>query len=197
MCRGASYDGAVATPRSPERSVVWVLAPLLVFAWITLAVATAAKTGLLEQDSSKPTYFDLFFSDTIHLKAWLASVVIVLALFQVVSAAWIYGRIPWRRPSWIGFSHRWSGRAAFVVSLPVAYHCIFLLGFEDTSGRVLAHSFAGIFFYGALGAKIVVVRSRYFPGWLLPVMGGLVFSLLVTLWLTSSLWFFRTIDSGF
>jgi hypothetical protein len=31
------------------------------------------------------------------------------------------------------------------------------------------------------------------PGWTLPVVGGTVFALLILVWLTSSLWFFRTI----
>ena len=31
------------------------------------------------------------------------------------------------------------------------------------------------------------------PGWALPVVGGLLFTVLVLIWLTSSLWFFRTI----
>ena len=39
-------------------------------------------------------------------------------------------------------------------------------------------------------------RQRAFwerlPGWLLPIVGGLVFAVLTALWLTSALWFFRT-----
>ena len=34
------------------------------------------------------------------------------------------------------------------------------------------------------------------PGWALPVAGGLVFSLLVGLWLTSALWFFTSRPPG-
>ena len=170
--------------------------PLLVFAWITLVVGTAANTGLLSPDSGKPTYFDLFFSDTIHFKVWFGCAAAFLALCQAISASWIYGRIPLRRPRWLGAAHRWSGRVAFALTLPVAYHCIFLLGFQDTSARVLAHSFAGLFLYGALAAKVLVVRSSKFPGWLLPVMGGVVFAILIAVWYSSSLWFFRTIDVG-
>jgi hypothetical protein len=36
----------------------------------------------------------------------------------------------------------------------------------------------------------VVVESRGLPGWTLPVAGGAVFTALVGIWLTSSLWFF-------
>jgi hypothetical protein len=31
------------------------------------------------------------------------------------------------------------------------------------------------------------------PGWALPVVGASLFTVLVLIWLTSSLWFFRTI----
>ena len=27
-------------------------------------------------------------------------------------------------PRWVPFLHRWSGTAAFVLTLPVAYHCL-------------------------------------------------------------------------
>ena len=47
----------------------------------------------------------------------------------------------------------------------------------------------------AFTVKVLAVRSRRMPGWTLPVVGGLVFSLLVGLWLTSALWFFD--KSGF
>jgi hypothetical protein len=35
------------------------------------------------------------------------------------------------------------------------------------------------------------------PGWALPVLGGSVFTAIVGLWLTSSLWFFRTHGAGY
>jgi len=171
--------------------------PFLAFAWVTLIVATAAHVNRLQPGELKPRYFDLFFSDTIHLKAWLASAVVVLALFQVFSAAWIFRKLPWPRPRWINVAHRWSGRLAFGLSLPVAYHCIFLLGFQDATARSLAHSLLGCFFYGAIAAKVLIVRLHHFPRWVLPSAGGLVFAGLIALWYTSSLWFFTTVDFGF
>ena len=171
--------------------------PFLVFAWVTLIVATAAHVNRLQPGELKPRYFDLFFSDTIHLKAWLASAVVVLALFQVFSAVWIFRKLPWPRPRWINVAHRWSGRLAFGLSLPVAYHCIFLLGFQDATARSLAHSLLGCFFYGAIAAKVLIVRLHHFPRWVLPSAGGLVFAGLIALWYTSSLWFFTTVDFGF
>jgi hypothetical protein len=35
--------------------------------------------------------------------------------------------------------------------------------------------------------------KRGLPGWTLPVLGGLTFTALTGLWLTSSFWFFTTI----
>ena len=135
----------------------------------------------------------LFFSATLNMKAWLATVVVGLACFQVLSALRIYGRIgSGPAPDWLGGAHRISGALAFGVSLPVAYHCLWALGFQDATSRVLIHSLAGCFFYGAFVAKVVIVESRRLPGIALPIAGGAVFSALVAIWLTSSLWFFDT-----
>ncbi len=59
---------------------------------------------------------------------------------------------------------------------------------------MLAHSLLGCAFYGAFAAKVVIVRSKNLPGLTLPVAGGLVFSALVAVWLTSALWFIREMD---
>jgi hypothetical protein len=134
------------------------------------------------------------FSSGLAAKAWLASLAFVLAIVQLVSAMVMYGRFPGvrRAPSWTGTLHRWSGRLAVLVTVPVAVHCLYALGFADYEPRVLAHSVLGCFFYGAFTTKMVVLNARTSPGWVLPVVGGLVFSALTGLWLTSSLWFFGT-----
>ena len=89
--------------------------------------------------------------------------------------------------------HKVSGTLAFLISLPVVYHCLWALGFQDTTTRVLIHSLAGCFFYGAFVAKMLWLRAPALPGVLLPVVGGSVFTALVVIWLTSSLWFFDNI----
>jgi hypothetical protein len=129
------------------------------------------------------------------MKAWLATIALLLALFQVLSAMWIYGRLPGFTvaPQWVASVHKVSGTLAFLVSLPVAYHCLWALGFQDSTTRVLIHSLAGCFFYGAFVAKVVVVESTRLPGWALPLAGGTVFAALAMIWLTSSLWFFDTV----
>ena len=102
-------------------------------------------------------------------------------LFQWAPAGRFWGRM-----------HRISGYLAILLTLPVAYHCIFLLGFESTSLRVAIHSVLGSAFYGAFLVKVILVRSRGLSGWALPVAGGLLFAILAGLWLTSSLYLFST-----
>jgi Family of unknown function (DUF6529) len=138
----------------------------------------------------------LGFADTMTMKVWLSSAAVLFALVQVTSALWLYGRLGSRpAPAWLGSLHRISGRVAFLVSLPVAYHCLYQLAFQDTTTRVLLHSLFGCAFYGAFAAKVVVVRSPALPGPALPAAGGALFSLLVATWITSGLWFIS--ENGF
>jgi len=134
------------------------------------------------------------FSSIVAAKTWLATIAFVLALVQLVSALAMYGRLPGVKsaPSWIGGLHRWSGRGAFLVAVPVAVQCLYALGFEVTSPRVIIHSLLGCFFFGVFTVKMLVLSRKGMPGWALPLFGGLVFAALVGIWLTSSLWFFQT-----
>jgi hypothetical protein len=133
------------------------------------------------------------FSSPQSVKAWLASLALVLALVQLVSAMALFGHFrPLAGRRWIGPLHRWSGRAAVAVTLPVVAHCLYALGFQYDEPRVLVHSLLGCFFYGAFAAKMLTLSRDDLPRWLLPVVGGAVFTGLVGLWLTSSLWFFTT-----
>jgi hypothetical protein len=132
----------------------------------------------------------LGFTNTITMKVWLATIALAFAAVQLFSALWMYGRLPLAAaPAWLGGLHRVSGRLAFLLSLPVAYHCLYQLGFQHTNARVLIHSTLGCLFYGAFAAKVLIVRSRNLPGSALPLAGGLVFVLLVYIWLTSALWY--------
>jgi len=140
-------------------------------------------------DPSQKLVFTLGFSSTIAMKVWLGTIALAFAVIQVTTALWVYGKLPWSAPAWAGNLHRISGRLAFIVSLPVAYHCLWSLGFQDTNSRVLVHSLAGCVFYGAFAAKVTIVRAKGLPGLALPVAGGLVFATLVAAWYTSALWF--------
>ncbi len=131
------------------------------------------------------------FSSGQSVKAWLATVVVLLAVVQLLSALAIYGKFG-DAPAWVSPLHRWSGRLAFLVSIPVAMHCLYALGFQSFDTRVLVHSLLGCFFYGIFVCKMLVLRRENTPGWVLPVVGGIAFTVLVGLWLSAALWFFTT-----
>jgi Family of unknown function (DUF6529) len=134
------------------------------------------------------------FSGPLPAKVWLTTGAFVFALVQLVSALAMYGKLPGlhRAPSWTAGLHRWSGRVAFLLAVPVAIHCLYALGFGSYSTRVLVHSLLGCFFFGVFTVKMLVLSRKGMPGWALPVFGGMVFTALAGLWLTSSLWFFTT-----
>jgi hypothetical protein len=146
-----------------------------------------------QHDPAGQALFTLGFSGTINMKAWLATIAVVLAVVQIVLALWMYGRLGGHAPAWVGPVHRLVGLAAFLVILPVAYHCLWSLGFESDVDhtRRFVHSVLGCAFFGIFTTKVLCVRSRSMPGWALPVVGGVLFATLVGLWFTSSFWFFR------
>jgi mono/diheme cytochrome c family protein len=175
-----------ATAPSAQRGWRWVAVPVVVFALVALTAGILAS-----HEPRSKGYFRLFFSDPVHLKAGFATAAIVLAGFQLFTAAWIFRKLPWAKPAWINPAHRWSGRLAFVCTLPVAYHCIFKLGFRHPDSRVLSHSLLGCSVYGAFAAKVTIVRLHRFPGSVLPIAGGLLFALLIAVWYTSAVWLYR------
>jgi Family of unknown function (DUF6529) len=153
--------------------------------------------------SVESTYTDIMtsvFSTTIAAKAWFATAAVALAVVQVSTGARIFGKlqglIPIGRP-WINRIHRFSGRLAILCTLPVAFHCIFILGFQTDDARVLAHSTIGSFVYGVFAVKVFFVRDPDHPRWTLPLVGGTLFTVLVALWSTSSLWYFTEVRFGF
>ena len=176
---------AAAAPAPTTRSYRWLAAPLLAFALVALTAGLLAN-----HEPRSKGYFRLFFSDPIHLKAAFATAVIILACGQLLTAAWIFRKLPWPKPAWVNPVHRWSGRLAFALTLPVAYHCIFKLGFRHPSSRVLAHSLFGCAVYGAFAAKVTIVRLHRFPRFVLPVAGGLLFAVLIGVWYTSAVWLY-------
>jgi hypothetical protein len=133
------------------------------------------------------------FSSPGYVKSWLATVATVCAIIQVGSALVMYGKVPRvSAPSWIGALHRWSGRVAFLAAVPVAIHCLYALGFQNYSTRVLLHSIFGCLFFGAFTVKMLILPKKGLPGWVLPFWGAVVFTALVLIWLTSAYWFFST-----
>lgn len=167
---------------------------LALAATLLLGVALAIALGVyarVHEPSLRPLFL-VGFSGMLQLKTWLATAALTLVLAQVISALWMWGRLPGAAaaPAWIAPVHRWSGSVAFVITVPVALHCVWSLGFVTSTPRVLIHSTIGCAFYGAYAAKMLGLRLRGVPGWAIPVLGGSVFALFVVIWLTSALWFF-------
>jgi hypothetical protein len=189
--RSVSTAPSTSSRTSPAARI---LVPLLVGALVSLTLGVYARAHTPTGDPI-PT---LGFSDVIHMKVWLTSVVALLALVQVATALRIYGRLgKGKTPHWVNIVHRTSGTAAVIVSAPVAFHCLWSFGFETYVTRAWVHSLLGCLFYGAFVAKILALKMPRMPNWALPVLGGTVFTALIALWLTSSLWFFRTHGGGF
>lgn len=153
--------------------------------------------------SVESTYVDLVttvFSTPIAFKAWFATAAAAFGVVQVATGARIFGklsrivRVP---PPRVNRIHRWSGRLAVLCTLPVAFHCVFILGFQTDGTRVLAHSLLGTFVYGVLAVKLFFVHDRDHPRWTLPLVGGALFTVLALIWSTSSLWYFTEVRFGF
>jgi hypothetical protein len=174
---------------TPTRSMTRLFVPLSV--GIAVSIALGVYGSLHEPTGIAVNVAG--FSGPLTVKVWLASAAMVLAVVQLVSALVMYGKIGVSAPYWIGTLHRWSGRVAFLLTVPVAVHCLYALGFATFDTRTLVHSLAGCFFFGAFTVKMLILPRSGMPSWALPLFGGLVFTGLTGLWLTSSFWFFTTI----
>ena len=165
-----------------------LVALLLVGAVVSVSLGVYAK---VHSPSGRPL-FTLGFSGMLQMKVWLSTAAVVLLGVQLVTALWMWGRLPARgaAPGWVAVLHRWSGSVAFVLTLPVAFHCLWALGFGTTNARVVVHSVAGCLFYGGYAAKMLGLRLRGSPKWVVPVLGGTVLAVLVVAWLTAAVWFF-------
>jgi hypothetical protein len=173
---------------SPQSGIA-VLIAVMLGAFVAVGLGIFGKVH-------EPQFFSISvtgFSSGTAVKSWLATLALTLALFQLASAFAMYRLIPGgKAPSWIGTAHVWSGRLAVLSAVPVAVHCLYALGFQSSDNRVLFHSLFGCFFYGAFVTKMLLLTRKGLRGWVIPVVGGLVFFGLVYVWLTSALWFFQT-----
>ena len=177
-------------PAGVPRGVL-VVVPLLVGAAVAVAIGVYGRMHT-------PTGVALWlgpFPSLLTMKVWLTIAVLGLALAQFVSALWIYGRLGARPPRWAGGLHRGLGALAVLISLPVAANCLWALGFQTSSPRVLAHGLLGCAFYGAFVAKVLTLHWRRLPNWALPVVAGLLLTAVVGVSLTSAVWYLATVGA--
>lgn len=174
-------------PRAPDPWAAPLLAP------IAVGCAVAVLLGVYG-DLHQPTGFSINlagFSSGQYVKAWLTTTAVILGIVQMISASVMYGKIRIGSASgWAATLHRWSGRLAVLFTVPVVVHCVYALGFQVDSPRVLVHSVLGCAFYGAFVTKMLALTKRGLPSWAVPVIGAVVFSTLIGVSLTSALWLF-------
>ena len=174
------------------RSAIRLVVIAAVGAVVALAIGTYGRAHTPSGSGVETFGFDA----VLPMKAWFTTGAFALVMVQLFSALHMYGRVPLLRhtsPVWLSAVHRWSGTLAFLFTLPVAYHCLWALGFQHTGTRQLVHSVLGCAFYGAFTTKMLAVRSRHLPTWALPMLGGALVAALTGLWLTSSMWFFMNV----
>ncbi|MDJ0346136.1 DUF6529 family protein [Streptomyces sp. H10-C2] len=174
--------------------------PLAVAVRLALSAALAAAVTValfVTGRHQTPDYTAQLFGQSgvsaIRLKSWMATGVLGLAVVQLGLALWMYGRLPGLRqaPRGVPRAHRIGGVILFAVTVPVAVQCMRAYGVQTASTRVMVHSIAGCFFYGAFAAKVLLVRSRRLPGWVLPLAGGTVITVIAVFWYVSALWYFN------
>ena len=180
----------IATPGTTKSVPRWGLAAAAGLG-IVVAAVLAAYSRVHPGHGSSITTFG--FSTLLAMKSWLTTIAMIFVLAQIISALAMWGKLPGVQGSaWAAPLHRWSGVIAFLLTLPVAFQCIWSLGFSDYTTRTLIHSVAGLAFYGVFAAKMLSLRLRGLPGWALPVLGGLLAALLTVVWFSSALWFFTS-----
>ena len=170
--------------------------PLAAFAAGGILALLIGVFGKVHDPTLKGTT-TLGLDTVIEMKVVVSTVIAVLAILQLTSALWMYGKLGIEAPPWLGRAHRISGAIALVLVIFVAYHCLWALGLESGTlkdgekvpTRTVVHGVLGCAVVGAVLVKVVAVRSRRAPGWFLPVAGGLIFALLVLVILTSAVWF--------
>lgn len=119
-----------------------------------------------------------------EVKVTLATVVLALAVYQVLLIAVGYERI---RPPFLSAvpaarAHRASGDAIVVITACVAVMCIGVYGFEEDG----AHIASACGLLTALALKVVVVRWWHGASRALPYLGTLVLVLFALTWLTAA-----------
>jgi hypothetical protein len=119
-----------------------------------------------------------------EVKVILASVVLALAVYQMVLAAVSYRKVKLR---FLGsgpatWAHRAAGDTILVLAVLVAVACISYYGWEEGG----AHAVFGTLLLGALALKVLAVRIGGSSSPLLPWIGVALLALFAATWLSSA-----------
>lgn len=180
-----------STPRAGNR---WLLG-LVVLAGAGVAVFLGVYASRHDPAGQPTVHF--WFPTMLGFKAWFTTFALVGAVFQLWSSLRLRDRLSWPRevPSWLTDTHRLTGTVTLLLTLPVAYHCLWSLGYRFgndpwSNPRILVHAVAGCVFYGWFVTKMLTVRIPAVPRSLIPWAGGFVFGSLTVVWLSSAAYFF-------
>lgn len=194
--RSRSRAAVADDPRLTGTAVQEVAGPRISTIAIPVAIGTLVAVGIgvwaRTQDPTGVAVNLAGFSSAGAVKTWLASLALVLALAQGWTGMVMRGRIGAGATPLVATLHRWTGRLAVLVTVPVAVQCLIALGWSGATPRTLVHSVLGCVFYGAFVTKMLLLRRSGVPGWVVAVSGGLLLAVLTGIWLTSALWFFGT-----
>ena len=161
---------STATAGGSVKRQTGLVAVFLCGAVVALSIGLYAK---LHTPSGRPV-ITFGFSGILQMKAWLTTAAASLLIIQFLTALWMWGRVPraGSAPPWAQVLHRWSGSVAFIITLPVVFSCIWALGFQTYSLRVVVHGVCGCLFYGAYAAKMLGLRLKGLRGGLCPYWAG-------------------------
>jgi hypothetical protein len=130
---------------------------------------------------------DVTRGNVTEVKVVLATVVMALAVYQLLLASVGYGwlRLPFLSSSPALWAHRASGDTIALLTIAVALMCVGYYGFDfgDDGGT---HAVVAVVLLGVLATKVVVVRAGGKLGRLLPLLGVSLLVLLGVTWLTSA-----------
>lgn len=130
------------------------------------------------------------------VKIVLTSVIVAVAVYQVLLMAVTYGKIrtPYLEPDSAATTHRTVGDALVALVLFVGLLCLMAYGIEDSvregapgpDARVPLHVAASFALVPVLGLKLLVLHRWHRASRFLPLLGIGVLTLLFVTWLTSA-----------
>src|SRR5438477_859656 len=99
----SEHDPAVLPQQDPAAKRLLLIGLLGAAVALTLGIYGSAHTPASDLSIT------LGFTNTLTMKVWLATIAVAFAVFQLLSALWMYGRLPLAAaPDWLGSAHRIS-----------------------------------------------------------------------------------------
>ena len=115
------------TAAAPARSLAVPLVAFTVGAVLALVLGIIGKV----HDPTLSGTTTLGFRTVIDMKTAVSMVIGLLVVLQLLGGLALYGRLGVTPPPWLGTVHRAIGGTAVVLSVFVAYHCLWSLGLES------------------------------------------------------------------